>query len=318
MKSPEEYRQQIIELNDQHDMLENASTISEAKDNIILLQEIEKKLFFLEQNILKAMDSIQTLKNQEKRSFFSTIFNRTTKQNDSEKIDLIENRVALYKHELTFANAIRSILGQVTVPKLKEFILQSQSNITLNYPNYFDYIKSNEWRIKAEEAKARAGNCCQVCNRSRAEVQLDAHHRTYERLGNELPEDITVLCRDCHQLYEDKKRQESKIKICEICGDVFSAQTSFHKLCASCYSKNKQAKDGNSTKPGFCIRCKSEIPLNPQAPYCYECYKIWVKFENPYYQEQVCHICGKLSETSMSKPACLECYLHFRTTADFR
>ena len=46
---------------------------------------------------------------------------------------------------------------------------------------------------------------CQVCNESNDKVVLDAHHRTYERLGDELPEDITVLCRDCHSLYEANK-----------------------------------------------------------------------------------------------------------------
>lgn len=73
--------------------------------------------------------------------------------------------------------------------------------------NYKRYIQSQEWREKAEEAKERAGQRCQVCNRPRSEVTLDAHHRTYDRLGNELPEDITVLCRLCHELYESNKKQ---------------------------------------------------------------------------------------------------------------
>lgn len=318
MKSLEEFQKQIDELHAQHDALESATTISEAKDNIIQLQEIEKKLFFIEQQIAKSITTILNSHTQEKRSLFSSIFNRAKKQNELEDISFNEKKVELYKHELTSANAIRSILGQVTVPKLKEFVIKNKSSTSVNYPNYYDYIKSNEWRIKAEGAKARAGNCCQVCNRSRAEVQLDAHHRTYERLGNELPEDITVLCRDCHHLYEDKKREESKIKVCEICGIVFSTEKSFHKLCSSCYSESKQAENINTPKLGFCIRCKSEIPLNPKAPYCYECYKIWKKFENPNYQENICHLCGKSFETSMSKPACLKCFLQFREIVDFR
>lgn len=72
--------------------------------------------------------------------------------------------------------------------------------------NYREYILSAAWREKAEAAKERAGQRCQVCNRPRGEVMLDAHHRTYDRLGNEAPEDITVLCRDCHSLYEANKR----------------------------------------------------------------------------------------------------------------
>jgi len=70
-----------------------------------------------------------------------------------------------------------------------------------NSIDYHKYINSSEWRAKADAAKQRVGFRCQVCNRPSSEVQLDAHHRTYERLGNELPGDITVLCRDCHTLF---------------------------------------------------------------------------------------------------------------------
>jgi|GEM_PF-2903918 len=72
--------------------------------------------------------------------------------------------------------------------------------------NYYAYIASEEWRQRAHAAKQRAGNRCQVCNRPSGEVMLNAHHRTYERLGNEHPDDITVLCRDCHELYERNRK----------------------------------------------------------------------------------------------------------------
>lgn len=70
---------------------------------------------------------------------------------------------------------------------------------------YRAYIASPEWREKATAAKARVGHRCQVCNRD--DLVLDAHHRTYERLGRELPTDITVLCRRCHELYETQRKQ---------------------------------------------------------------------------------------------------------------
>lgn len=70
-------------------------------------------------------------------------------------------------------------------------------------PDYQTYIHSPAWRARATAAKVRAGWRCQVCNR---EGGLEAHHRTYERLGRERREDITVLCRDCHRLYHANKR----------------------------------------------------------------------------------------------------------------
>jgi 5-methylcytosine-specific restriction endonuclease McrA len=73
--------------------------------------------------------------------------------------------------------------------------------------DYYVYIASPEWKEKADAAKAAAGHRCQVCNRGKDDgALLDAHHRTYQRLGHELPEDITVLCRECHELYEANKK----------------------------------------------------------------------------------------------------------------
>lgn len=67
--------------------------------------------------------------------------------------------------------------------------------------NYHEYIQSKEWREKAEQAKKEVGYRCQVCNASKHEQRLDAHHRTYANLGNEQPGDITVLCAICHELF---------------------------------------------------------------------------------------------------------------------
>lgn len=77
--------------------------------------------------------------------------------------------------------------------------------------DYYSYIQSEEWRQRANAAKHRAGHRCQVCNRPSRDVTLDAHHRTYERLGNEDPDDITVLCRNCHELYETSRKMKQKV-----------------------------------------------------------------------------------------------------------
>ena len=66
---------------------------------------------------------------------------------------------------------------------------------------YDIYIRSPAWKVKAEACKNAAGRRCQVCNVSEHASTLDAHHRTYERLGAELPGDLTCLCRECHGLY---------------------------------------------------------------------------------------------------------------------
>jgi 5-methylcytosine-specific restriction endonuclease McrA len=63
---------------------------------------------------------------------------------------------------------------------------------------YLEYLQSPEWRARAEAAKARFGYRCGLCN---VNGPLETHHRTYERVGNELPEDLVPLCADCHGAY---------------------------------------------------------------------------------------------------------------------
>lgn len=73
-----------------------------------------------------------------------------------------------------------------------------QPEIRFEPVDYETYIHSPEWEEKAKEAKKRAGYRCQLCN---GKYKIAAHHRTYERLGHELPEDLTVLCKRCHKLF---------------------------------------------------------------------------------------------------------------------
>jgi hypothetical protein len=67
--------------------------------------------------------------------------------------------------------------------------------------NYYDYIESDAWKEKADAAKQRAWYRCQVCNASEKNISLHAHHRTYDRLGMERDDDLTVLCDECHNIY---------------------------------------------------------------------------------------------------------------------
>ena len=66
---------------------------------------------------------------------------------------------------------------------------------------YADYLKTPEWQETRTEALERSGHKCQVCNNG--DAQLDVHHRTYERRGNERSEDLVVLCHKCHGKFHD-------------------------------------------------------------------------------------------------------------------
>jgi len=57
------------------------------------------------------------------------------------------------------------------------------------------YLKSDAWMITRNVALRRFGHRCALC----AETEdLHVHHNTYERVGDEDPHDLCVLCEDCH------------------------------------------------------------------------------------------------------------------------
>jgi len=70
----------------------------------------------------------------------------------------------------------------------------------------------------------------------------------------------------------------------------------------------KEAAPKGSRNDGFCLRCGKGIPLNRNAPYCLDDYKVWVQFGNTGFVEKYCHACGGKFETSMDRPVCRMCF----------
>ena len=68
----------------------------------------------------------------------------------------------------------------------------------MDRPEYDKYLLSLEWQRRRKGAIERVGGRCQLCNSA---DKLQVHHRTYERLGAERDEDLTVLCESCHKLF---------------------------------------------------------------------------------------------------------------------
>lgn len=62
---------------------------------------------------------------------------------------------------------------------------------------YQQYLHTPHWRAKRRAALEAAGYECAVCCRKE---ELQVHHRTYERLGDERIRDLIVFCRGCHAL----------------------------------------------------------------------------------------------------------------------
>jgi phosphatidylserine/phosphatidylglycerophosphate/cardiolipin synthase-like enzyme len=72
--------------------------------------------------------------------------------------------------------------------------------------------------------------------------------------------------------------------------------------------KKVEKKISKITNKGFCIRCKDNISLNLEHPYCKKCYSSWNKFADITYEEKTCHNCGKDNKSSLEKPVCYSCF----------
>ena len=62
-----------------------------------------------------------------------------------------------------------------------------------------EWLRSDTWNELRDLALDRFNNRCAICN---TDQHVDVHHRTYERYGgDERLDDLTALCRGCHELF---------------------------------------------------------------------------------------------------------------------
>jgi hypothetical protein len=79
-----------------------------------------------------------------------------------------------------------------------------------NVKSYNEYLQSPHWKETRKRALERSGNHCSVCMSTK---NLNVHHNNYERLGEELDTDLTVLCKKCHDIfYREGKLSNERIE----------------------------------------------------------------------------------------------------------
>jgi ssDNA-binding Zn-finger/Zn-ribbon topoisomerase 1 len=71
---------------------------------------------------------------------------------------------------------------------------------------YKEYLHSDYWLSLKAQAIRNAGYRCEQCG---SMVKLNVHHGSYERLGNEQPEDLQVLCHKCHKAKHGVKKHDT-------------------------------------------------------------------------------------------------------------
>lgn len=76
--------------------------------------------------------------------------------------------------------------------------------VGLGYDSYNEYLRSSHWA--GLKVRFRASDQLQACVCGEEEG-LQLHHKTYERVGNELLDDLVLLCRGCHEAVHTLERQ---------------------------------------------------------------------------------------------------------------
>ena len=127
---------------------------------------------------------------------------------------------------------------------------------------------------------------------------------------------ILVSNEDDVQLYKDIYRQAKRW-----IASSSEAKTTKNVGKASVARKSVSTRKRRATTPtlerpytGYCIRCgviMSEV--KESNPFCSKDWRTWNRFKNDEYPEEFCHFCGKESETSKSRPLCIDCYRKYKS-----
>lgn len=90
---------------------------------------------------------------------------------------------------------------------------------------YLSYLQSPEWRKRRDAALRKARFRCEQCQSKR---KLQVHHLTYERLGDEAPDDLKVLCERCHEDQHVEHAEHNYLGLyLKIAGEILTDETRF-------------------------------------------------------------------------------------------
>ena len=84
--------------------------------------------------------------------------------------------------------------------------MDNQRAMKLKTMPYDEYLKTEEWAEKRGWVLERDGHRCRLCN---SKEPLHVHHRTYARRGAEDLEDLTTLCKICHEHFHQRVQQDT-------------------------------------------------------------------------------------------------------------
>ena len=78
---------------------------------------------------------------------------------------------------------------------------------------YHKYLQSDEWKQKRLKIIIKRNYTCERCKTTFQNKELQVHHKTYDRVYNELDEDFELVCRPCHEKIHHKKHKVKKVTL---------------------------------------------------------------------------------------------------------
>ncbi len=80
-----------------------------------------------------------------------------------------------------------------TLWRKKDKPVKAKTNRSFEYE---EYLASPEWKLFRHNIIMARGKQCQSCLATGC--RIDLHHKHYKNFKNERPEDVILLCADCH------------------------------------------------------------------------------------------------------------------------
>ena len=156
----------------------------------IYLRSKNDSLKVMKNRLIKEYDELDdAVKERENSLRMATTFETPQARDKMKKALFFMDRVNI-KTEYDNTNYIRGLSNI-----LSDFE-DTGSEKGLHGGEYRQYIRSDEWEKKREERLKKDGYKCQECGTAK---NLEVHHITYERLGNEDINDLITLCKECHE-----------------------------------------------------------------------------------------------------------------------
>ena len=124
------------------------------------------------------------------------------------------------------------------------FVYCSTGEITRTYS---EYLLSKHWKAKRKHIFEIRNHVCEICKK-KLTTRFEVHHKTYERIGDELEEDLQLLCHKCHVELHRRLTAEQRDKSI--------------RYCSKCYNKMTEKKT-----MWVCGNCKKTIMKPPPSKY---------------------------------------------------